>query len=180
VRKELGVPTLFNVLGPLANPAGVKRQVLGVSDPKLATKMLGVLQSRGAERALVVHGDDGLDELTTTTTSTVLELRDGAIRTYAVDPTDFGISAPAADALAGGDAARNVLLANSVLSGEKGPHRDIVLLNAAAGLLAAGTVDDLAAGFEAAMGAVDSGAAAAVLERVVQVTQAIRAADPDA
>ena len=179
VRKELGVPTLFNVLGPLANPARVTRQVLGVSDPKLAAKMLGVLQSRGADHALVVYGDDGLDELTTTTTSTVLELRDGGIRTYTVDPADFGIAAPATDALAGGDAARNVELATSVLSGEKGPHRDIVLLNAAAGLLASGTVDDLASGFDAATSSVDSGAAARVLDDVVRVAAAARAAESD-
>jgi anthranilate phosphoribosyltransferase len=178
VRKELGVPTLFNVIGPLANPAGVKRQVLGVADPKLATKMLGVLQSRGATRALVVHGGDGLDELTTTTTSTVLELQDGAIRTYDVDPTDFGISAPAPDALAGGDAARNVVLAHAVLGGDKGPHRDVVLLNAAAGLVAAGVVDDLAAGFEAAMASIDGGRAAQVLEDVVRVSNAARAEEP--
>jgi anthranilate phosphoribosyltransferase len=178
VRKELGVPTLFNVIGPLANPAGVTRQVLGVSDPKLATKMLGVLQSRGAVRALVVHGDDGLDELTTTTTSTVLELHDGAIRTYAVDPADYGIRVPDPDALAGGDAARNVELARSVLSGELSPHRDIVLLNAAAGLVAAGTVEELDEGFEAATASIDSGAAARVLEDVVRVSQAARADEP--
>lgn len=175
VRKELGVPTLFNVLGPLANPAGVTRQVLGVSDPKLATKMLGVLQSRGAVRALVVHGDDGLDELTTTTTSTVLELIDGAIRTYTVDPADLGIERADPDALTGGDAARNVALATSVLAGETGAHRDIVLLNAAAGLLASGIVDDLAAGYEAAGASVDSGSATKVLENVVRVTRAAKA-----
>ena len=177
VRKELGVPTLFNVIGPLANPAGVKRQVLGVSDPKLATKMLGVLQSRGAVRALVVHGEDGLDELTTAATSTVLELHDGAIRTYTVDPTDYGIAAPAPDALRGGDAARNVELTGSVLAGEKGPHRDIVLLNAAAGLVAAGTVESLGDGFEAAAASIDDGAAARVLDDVVRVSQAARAAE---
>jgi anthranilate phosphoribosyltransferase len=176
VRKELGVPTLFNVLGPLANPASVKRQVVGISESKLATKMIGVLEARGAERALVVHGDDGLDELTTTTTSTVLELRDGAIRTWTVDPSDFGITAPSPAALEGGDAARNVELAHAVLGGEKGPHRDIVALNAAAGLIAAGVVDDLGAGYEAARAAIDSGAAAKKLEQVAAVSQAARAA----
>ena len=178
VRKELGVPTLFNVIGPLANPAGVRRQVLGVSDAKLATKMLGVLQSRGAERALVVYGADGLDELTTSTTSTVLELHDGAIRTYEVDPTDFGIAPPAPDALAGGDATANAALAHRVLRGEKGPHRDIVRLNAAAGLVAAGAVDSLGAGYDAAGASIDDGAAARVLEDVVRVSQAARADEP--
>jgi anthranilate phosphoribosyltransferase len=174
VRTELGVPTLFNVIGPLANPAGVRRQVLGVSDPKLATKMLGVLQSRGAERALVVHGADGLDEMTT---STVLELQDGAIRTYEVDPTEFGIAPPAPDALAGGDAAKNADLAHRVLGGEKGAHRDIVRLNAAAGLVAAGTVDSLGAGYDAAGASIDDGSAARVLENVIRVSQAARDAE---
>ena len=177
VRKELGVPTLFNVIGPLANPAGVRRQVLGVSDPKLATKMLGVLQSRGAVRALVVHGADGLDELTTATTSTVLELRDGAIRTYEVDPTDLGIAPPEPDALVGGDATVNADLARRVLSGEKGPHRDIVRLNAAAGLVAAGHVETLGEGYDAAGASIDDGAAERVLDDVVRVSQAVRAAE---
>lgn len=177
VRKELGVPTLFNVLGPLANPAGVRRQVVGVSDGRLATKIIGVLQTRGAERALVVHGDDGLDELTTVTTSTVLELRDGAIRTVTVDPAHHGIISPDPSALHGGDVARNVELATAVLAGEKGPHRDIVALNAAAGLVVGGVVDDLGAGYEAAQASIDDGAAAAVLERVVAVSQAAKAAE---
>lgn len=180
VRKELGVPTLFNVLGPLANPAGVTRQVVGVSDHRLATKMIGVLEARGAERALVVHGADGLDELTTTTTSTVLELRDGAIRTYTVDPADLGIPYAELAELYGGDAARNVELARQVLSGETGPHRNIVVLNAAAGLIAAGVVDDLAAGCEAATAAIDTGAAAGVLEKLATVSQAARAEEPSA
>lgn len=178
VRKELGVPTLFNVLGPLANPAGVRRQVVGVSDNKLATKMIGVLESRGAERALVVHGNDGLDEVTTTTTSTVLELRDGAIRTFTVDPADFGIAYADPRSLDGGDAARNVELAGAVLGGEAGAHRDIVVLNAAAGLVAGGVVDDLAAGCEAARASIDDGKAADVLAKVVRVSQAARASEP--
>lgn len=177
VRKELGVPTLFNVLGPLANPAHVRRQVLGVSDGKLATKMIGVLESRGAERALVVHGDDGLDELTTTTTSTVLELRDGAIRTYTVDPADHGIALAEPSALHGGDVARNVELATSILAADAGPHRDIVVLNAAAGLVVGGVVDDLGAGCDAARESIDSGRAAAVLENVERVSQAAKAAE---
>lgn len=177
VRKELGVPTLFNVLGPLANPAGVRRQVVGVSDGRLATKMIGVLELRGAERAFVVHGDDGLDELTTTTTSTVLELRDGTIRTFTVDPADHGIPIADPSALQGGDVARNVELARSVLAGEASAHRDIVVLNAAAGLVVGGVVDDLAAGCEAARAALDSGAAAMVLERVAKLSQEAKAAE---
>lgn len=175
VRRELGVPTTFNFLGPLANPAGVTRQVLGVSDPQMAERMIGVLMARGAERALVVYGHDGLDELTTTTTSTVLELRDGGIRTYSVDPADLGIERADATALLGGDAARNVELARDVLAGSNGAHRDIVVLNAAAGLVAAGVADDLAEGCEAARSSLDTGAAAAVLERVVTISQAAKA-----
>jgi anthranilate phosphoribosyltransferase len=178
VRKELGVPTLFNVLGPMANPAGVRRQIVGVSDSRLATKMIGVLESRGAVRAMVVHGEDGLDELTTTTTSTVLELRDGAIRTRTIDPADHGIPYVDASALQGGDAARNAELARSVLAGDKGAHRDIVVLNAAAGLVVAGVVDDIGAGCDAARSSIDDGRAADVLERVVAVSTAAKATEP--
>jgi anthranilate phosphoribosyltransferase len=177
VRRELGVPTLFNVLGPLSNPAGVRRQVLGVSDAKLALKMIGVLETRGAVRAMVVHGHDGLDELTTTTTSTVLELRDGEIRTSTVDPADLGIEYADPASLEGGDVGRNVELSTQVLGGEKGPHRDIVLLNAAAGLVVAGVADDLAEGYDAACESVDSGAAADVLGRVAAVSQEAKAAE---
>jgi anthranilate phosphoribosyltransferase len=173
-RRELGVPTVFNFLGPLANPAGVRHQVVGVSDPHMAEKVVGVLQARGHDRALVVHGHDGLDELTTTTTSTVQELRDGVVRTYVVDPADLGIPHATAEQLAGGDAAANVGLTRRVLAGESGPHRDIVLLNAAAGLVAAGVADDLPAGFEAATVSVDGGAAAAALDRLVTTSQAAR------
>ena len=139
-RRELGVPTVFNFLGPLANPAGVRRQALGVSDPTMAERMLGVLEGNGAERALVVYGHDGLDELSTTTTSTVLELRDGATRTYVVDPVALGLAHADAGALRGGDAATNATLGRRVLDGERGAHRDIVLLNAAAGIVATRTL----------------------------------------
>lgn len=176
-RRELGVPTVFNYLGPLSNPAGVTCQVLGVSDPGMAPKMIGVLQARSATRALVVHADDGLDELTTTTTSTVLELRDGAIRTYTLDPTTLGLPLASPDDIRGGDAARNAGLAGAVLAGERGPHRDIVLLNAAAGLIAAGHVDDLAQGLDAAASSVDGGAASSVLERLVTVSNDAKAAE---
>jgi anthranilate phosphoribosyltransferase len=170
-RRELGVPTVFNFLGPLANPAGVRRQALGVSDPAMAERMIGVLAARGAVRALVVYGHDGLDELTTTTTSTVLELRDGAVRTYVVDPAELGLPQVAASALRGGDAATNAALGRRVLEGERGPHRDIVVLNAAAGLVAAGLADDLAAGLEAATASIDEGRAADVLQKLVAVSQ---------
>ncbi len=170
VRRELGIPTVFNFLGPLANPAGVRRQVVGVSDPRMAETMLGVLEGKGAERALVVAGHDGLDELTTTTTSTVMELRDGAVRTYVVDPTEAGLALADPDSLAGGDPAANVAITHDVLGGHRGPHRDIVVLNAAAGLVAGGLVDDLPSGVEAAHAAIDDGRAADALSRLVTVS----------
>ena len=169
-RKELGVPTVFNFLGPVANPAGVRHQVLGVSDPAMATKLIGVLQARGAERSLVVYGHDGLDELSTITTSTVLELRDGEVRTYDVDPGALGLKPAAIEEIQGGDPARNAELARRILDGEPGARREFVLLNAAAGLVAAGVVDDLAAGLEAATASVDEGHAATALERLVAVS----------
>ncbi|HEX7277132.1 MAG TPA: anthranilate phosphoribosyltransferase, partial [Acidimicrobiales bacterium] len=170
-RRELGVPTVFNFLGPLANPAQVRRQSLGVSDPKMAVKMAGVLQARGAERALVVYGHDGLDEITTTTTSTVIEVRDGETRTYDIDPAALGLTRADPVALMGGDAATNAGMARRVLDGQRGPQRDFVLLNAAAGIMAAGLADDLAGGLEAAAASIDDGQAAGVLERMVTASQ---------
>ena len=170
-RRELGVPTVFNFLGPMANPARARRQVLGVSDPAMAEKMIGVLRANGAERALVVYGHDGLDELTTTTTSTVWELRDGSVRTYAVDPAELGLPASNPEALLGGDAVRNAELTRRVLAGEHSPQRDFVLLNAAAGLVAAGLADDLIGGLEAATASVDDGRAAVVLDRLIKASQ---------
>ena len=169
-RRELGVPTVFNFLGPMANPGRAQRQVLGVSDPAMAERMIQVLEANDAVRALVVYGHDGLDELTTTGTSTVLELRDGAVRTYVVDPAELGLAVVAPDALRGGDAAANAGHARRVLEGEPGPHRDIVVLNAAAGLVAAGVANDLVDGLEAASSALESGAAAAALDRLVAVS----------
>ncbi|MFP5317014.1 MAG: anthranilate phosphoribosyltransferase [Acidimicrobiia bacterium] len=172
VRRELGVPTVFNFLGPLANPAGARRQALGVADPAMAERMIGVLAANGADRALVMYGHDGLDELSTTTTSTVLELRDGGVRTYVVDPTELGLRSAASADLKGADAAANADVARRVLDGDPGACRDIVVLNAAAGIVAAGLADDLAEGLEAATAAVDEGKAAAVLERLVTVSNA--------
>jgi anthranilate phosphoribosyltransferase len=171
-RRELGVPTVFNFLGPLANPARPRRQVVGVSDPAMAEKMLGVLQANGAERALVVYGHDGLDELTTTTTSTMLDLFEGAVRTVCVDPSALGLRPVPMSALRGGEPATNAELARRVLAGDRGPHRDIVLLNAAAGLVAAGTAEDLTEGLEAARASIDEGRAADVLDRLVAVSGA--------
>jgi anthranilate phosphoribosyltransferase len=151
----------------MANPAGVKRLMIGVADPSMAERMLGVLAARDCERALVVHGDDGLDELTISTTSHVVELDDGKIESYTVDPAALGITMAPREALTGGEPATNAELARLVLAGEPGPHRDVVCLNAAAGLVTAGMVDDLPAGIEAARAAIDDGKAAAALERLV-------------
>lgn len=175
-RRELGVPTVFNFLGPMANPARVRRQVLGVSDPSMAERMAQVLGANGAERALVVYGHDGLDELTTTTTSTVLELRDGGLRTYVVDPVELGLAPADPAELKGGDAATNASLARAVLGGEPGPRRDVVLLNAAAGLVAAGLADDLVDGLVLAASSIDEGRAAATLDRLVDISTAARTA----
>jgi anthranilate phosphoribosyltransferase len=171
-RRELGIPTAFNILGPLANPAGVGRMMIGVADGRMAERMVGVLAARGCDRVLVVHGDDGLDELTTTTTSHVVELRDGAVSAYDVDPQALGLDAVPSEALVGGDPATNAELARRVLAGDPGPHRDIVLLNAGAGLVAAGVVDDLPTGLEAARASIDGGHAATALDRLVAASNA--------
>jgi anthranilate phosphoribosyltransferase len=170
-RRELGVPTVFNFLGPMANPARARRQVLGVSDPAMAEKVVGVLEANGTVHALVVYGHDGLDELTLTTTSTVLELRDGGVRTYVVDPVALGLEPVDGAALKGDDAITNAELTRRVLDGERGPHREFALLNAAAGIVAAGRAEDLVEGLAAAAAAVDDGRAADVLVRLAEVSQ---------
>jgi anthranilate phosphoribosyltransferase len=171
-RRELGIPTVFNFLGPLANPARVQRLMIGVADASMAERMVRVLAARGCERALIVHGDDGLDELTTSTTSHVVELRDGQVVDYEVDPGELGLAPASREALVGGEPATNARLARRVLAGDPGPHRDIVSLNAAAALVVAGLADDLATGLAVAHTAIDSGKAADALERLVEVSNA--------
>jgi anthranilate phosphoribosyltransferase len=174
VRRELGAPTTFNFLGPLANPAGVRRQVLGVADPAMAGRVVGALTALGAERALVFYGHEGLDELTVTTSSTVHDLRDGDVRVYDVDPTDYAIPLADHSSLAGGDAAGNAEIVHRILAGASGPVRDIVTLNAAAALVVADIVDDLGAGVELARAMLDDGRAAATLDAFVRVSVAAR------
>jgi anthranilate phosphoribosyltransferase len=176
-RKELGVPTTFNFLGPLANPARVTRQAVGVSDETMAARMLGTLRALGAEHAMVFHGDDGLDELTTTTTSTIHEFVDGEVRTFTLDPLDLGLPRATADELCGGDAAENAHAVTTVLGGGKGPCRDIAVLNAAAALVVAGIAPDLGGGVEAATASIDDGAAARALETMVRVSNEAKAAE---
>jgi len=177
-RRELGVPTVFNFLGPLANPARTRRQVVGVSDPAMADKMAGVLAANGAVRSLVVYGHDGLDELTTTDCSTVVsswldEVGERHLETYQVDPVALGLPRVGKADLLGGDAATNAELAQRVLGGEKGPRRDIVLLNAAAGLMVAGEAADLSSGLAIAASVLDDGRAAQRLALLVEVSQEV-------
>jgi anthranilate phosphoribosyltransferase len=176
-RRELGTPTTFNFLGPLANPAGVTRRVVGVSDPSMAERMAHTLGELGVERAMVFCGGDGLDELTTTTTSSVWELADGTVTASTLDPGDYGIARAVPEELVGGDAAANVAIAERMLTGEPGPVRDVVVLNAAAALVVAGAADDLAAAVEQASACVETGKAAAVLETFVRTSEAARAAE---
>jgi anthranilate phosphoribosyltransferase len=177
VRKELGVPTIFNFLGPLTNPARTRHQLVGVSDPAMASIMANVLGATGSRRAMVIFADDGLDELSVTSPSTVLELvgdGDGSfeISEWRVDPGALGLAPATMEDLRGGDAAFNAEVIRSVLGGESGPRREIGLLNAAAGLMVAGRVGDLSAGLELAVEAIDSGRAAAALEALVATSQA--------
>jgi len=176
-RRDLGIPTAFNIIGPLSNPGRVRRYLIGVADPAMAERMAGVLRADGAERALIVHGGDGLDELTTTGPSSVVELRDGEVVTWDVDPLDLGIPRADREDLVGGDAATNAALARRVLSGEHGPHHDIVSLNAGAALVAAGLAADLPTGIETARTAIDDGLAVAALHRLVEVSQREAAAE---
>ncbi|MDW3218553.1 MAG: anthranilate phosphoribosyltransferase [Acidimicrobiales bacterium] len=161
VRAELGIPTVFNILGPLSHPGRLTRQVIGVADWTIAERMIRVLEATGSTRALVVHGDGGLDELSTTGPSQMLSLENGEIREIAVDAAALGLAPATAADLAGGDAAANAEIATAMFAGEPGPKRDIVVLNAAAGLVAAGIAADLAAGIEQAAAAIDDGRAAA-------------------
>ena len=172
VRRELGVPTVFNFLGPLANPARVRRQVVGVSDPRMAEKVVGVLKANGAQRALVVYGHDGLDELSTAARSTVYDLGGDEVRTYTVDPATLGLAPAEPGDLRGGDATTNADLARRVLDGEAGAHRDIVVLNAAAALVVADRAATLAEGVQLARTAIDDGSAAGVVEALVRVSTA--------
>jgi anthranilate phosphoribosyltransferase len=174
VRRELGVRTVFNVLGPLANPGRVRRQALGVGVKSLAPVMVKVLEELGHERALVFYGEDGIDELTTTTRSQVFELREGSIREYVLDPAELGITAAKADDLRGGEPAENAEIIRTILGGERGPRRDVVLLNGAAALLAAGRVESWQDGLRMAADSLDSGAAAKALDRLRRTAAAYK------
>lgn len=173
-RRELGVPTAFNFLGPLTNPAGATRQTVGVSDARMAPLIAHALMRLGAEHAIVFRGDDGLDELTTTTTSRVWDVRDGAIDEKTIDPAAFGIAPANASDLRGSDAEQNAKVCRSVLDGDTGPVRDAVGLNAAAALLAAGVAGSLEEGIALANDSIDGGRAREALARLRDVSQRLK------
>ncbi len=169
-RREMGIRTVFNILGPLTNPAGAKRQLLGVYDAQLTGVMANVLGKLGSARALVVHGGDGLDELTLTGPSQVSELADGEVKTYQLSPADFGLQATSRADLLGGNPEENAALIRTILKGEPGPHRNVVLMNAAAALVVGGKAENWLEGVKLAKEAIDSGAALKTLERLVEFT----------
>ena len=168
VRRALGVRTLFNVLGPLTNPAGARRQLMGVYAPELVELLAGVLADLGSEHALVVHGSDGLDEITTTGPTRVAEVRHGRVEVYDLDPRDLDLELAPPAALAGGDPEHNAALMRSLLAGEGGPLADVVALNAAAALYVAGVVADLRDGLALARAALAAGKAKEKLEHLAR------------
>jgi anthranilate phosphoribosyltransferase len=170
VRKELAVRTIFNFLGPLTNPAGATRQVIGVSDPAFLEVIARALGRLGAKRALVVSSADGLDELSTSGATHVVEVDDGDVRTYEVVPEDVGLPRSTYEDVAGGPPDANALTTRRIFAGDKGPARDFAVLNAGAAIYAAGRADGLESGVRAAEEAVDSGAAAEALDRLVSLT----------
>lgn len=167
VRRELGIRTAFNLLGPLTNPAGATRQIVGVPRPDLTELLARALQLLGSVRAWVVHGADGIDELSTTGYTKVSECHRGHVRTFYVHPSDVGLRRATSADLAGGDAAQNAAIIRAVLDGHAGPARDIVLFNAGAALLVSGRAENLCAGLAQAARAIDSGAAKETLARLV-------------
>jgi anthranilate phosphoribosyltransferase len=169
-RRELAIRTVFNVLGPLCNPAGAKYQALGVADGAMATKMAEVLLRLGVERAIVFHAADGMDELSVASPSFVIEL-DGRRKEYELDPAELGLAKAPIDSLRGGGPEENAALARQVLDGAKGPRRDVVLLNASAALRAAGLAKDWKEGIGLAADAIDKGRAGEVLQRWVTISQ---------
>ncbi len=168
VRREIGIRTVFNILGPMTNPAKVKRQLIGVGDGSVSARLAAAQDQLGSERVLFVYSSEGFDEFGLGGPSMVTEFdRERGVRTYEVDADDHGLSRAPASAFMGGDVARNVEITQAVLGGEAGPARDIVLLNAGAGIYAAGQADSIPEGIEIARQALDSGAAASALERLI-------------
>jgi anthranilate phosphoribosyltransferase len=176
VRRELAVRTIFNFLGPLTNPAGARRQLIGVSDPRMLDVMAQALARLGCDRALVVSSDDGLDEMSTSAATQVVEVNGTDVRRYEVTVGDVGLPEAAAGSFTGGTPRENAHVTRRILEGEPGPHRDIAVLNAGAAIYAAGHADDLPAGVAAAQEAVDTGRAAGALERYVALSEELATA----
>lgn len=170
VRRELGVRTIFNVLGPLTNPAFARRQVLGVFAPSLVETVGRVLAQLGTERALVVHGRDGLDEISLSDTTLVAEVNDGDVKMYEISPEDLGIGRIDPESVRGDGAETNAAIARRILDGEQGPARELIAVNAAAALYAAGMASSLREGLELAHESIDSGAAASKLDELISTT----------
>jgi anthranilate phosphoribosyltransferase len=171
-RVELGTRTIFNLLGPLSNPAGVRRQLIGVFSAAWLEPMAEVLRNLGAERVWITHGADGLDEMSTASATRIVELDDGAIRSFEITPEEFGLKRAQATDLKGGDAAYNAAALTGVLEGAKNPYRDIAILNAAGALVVVGKAGDLGEGLGLAAKALDSGGARATLAKLVEVSNA--------
>ena len=172
-RREIGIRTVFNILGPLTNPAGAGAQVLGVADGSLLEKLALVLQNLGCHHALVVHGEDGLDEITLTGRTQVCELKESRIESYSVSPEDFGLSRASLASLKGGTVDENATLLRKILAGASGHQRDVVLMNAAAALLAGDRAQSLQQGLELAREALDSGRALSKLEQLIKFSQSL-------
>jgi anthranilate phosphoribosyltransferase len=171
VRKQLAVRTIFNFLGPLTNPAGATRQLIGVSDPQYLETMAGALALLGTRHALLVSSEDGLDELSVSAPTRVVEVTDGEVRSYVVSPQELGLAAASVDEVPGGDPNHNAQTARQILAGDPGAHREIAVLNAAAAIYVAGGADNLKEGIAAAQEAIDSGAASDALERFIARTR---------
>jgi anthranilate phosphoribosyltransferase len=171
-RVELGTRTIFNLLGPVSNPAGVKRQMVGVFSRQWVEPIAQVLGNLGSQAAWVVHGSDGLDEITTSGTTSVAALENGKVRTFEISPEDAGLKRSSAEALRGGDAEANATALLNVLKGKPGPFRDVALLNAAAALIVAGLAKDLKSGVAIAQKAIDSGEAEGRLDRLIAISNA--------
>jgi len=172
VRSDLGIRTAFNLLGPLTNPAGATRQLVGVPRPELTELLARALMLLGSKRAWVVHGADGIDEISTTGYTKVSECRDDAVNTFYVHPADFGIPKSDPAALKGGDAHENAAIVREVVAGTRGPRRDVVVLNAGVALLVAGRVDTIKEGIAVAAAAIDSGAAQQRLQQMADSSRA--------
>jgi len=170
-RREIGIRTVFNILGPLTNPAGARTQVIGVADSSLVKKLALALQGLGCHHALVVHGEDGLDEITITGKTQVCELKDGHLESYTISPEDLGLSRAELNDLRGGTVSENAALLCSILAGAPGPRRDVVLMNAAAVLLAGDRVATLEPGVAIAREVIDSGHARSKLEQLIEFSQ---------